>query len=133
MVIFVALFCTTSVLSYLAAASIEGSKCAGQALPAGYRSGVVDFLAFPVFSAIWVGMLARVPAYFERESTSKAMETTDSIIVFEFLSIRISYGMFGFVLMIFSFLLILGMATRFCAIRYVDLSSYCQSVGAAGT
>ena len=123
MVIFVAMFCTTSVLSYLADASIAGSKCAGQSLPAGYRSGIVDFLAFPVFSAICVAVFARfVPAYFEREST----ETTDSIVVFEFLSIRIGYGMFGFVAAILAFLVLLGASALFCAIRYVELSRYCH-------
>jgi hypothetical protein len=128
MIAIVAITCATSVLCYLTAASAESMKCAGRVWLVNYRSGVSDFLAFPIFGAICLGLVAAIPVLLKRKSRSALFDAADSIVVFEFLSMRIGYGMFGFVAGLASFVFILGMGIRYCAVRYIEISNYCQSV-----
>jgi hypothetical protein len=131
-IVALAFTCAAFVFSYLAAVSAESSKCAGQALVVDYRTGAVDFFGFPIFGALCVGGLVSVWNGLKRESIGRLLTSADSIAVFEFLSIRIGLGMFAFIVNVGAVLFMIGMTTRFCVLRYTEISNYCYSVAVSG-
>jgi hypothetical protein len=85
----VAFAVTTFILCYLTALSVESPRCAGQAVLLGYRSGFWDFLAFPLLS-----LFSLIPIVKSRNSQQIAdILANYDLPVFEFASIRISFGM----------------------------------------
>jgi hypothetical protein len=121
------------VFSYLTAMSAESAKCAGLASLAGYRGGIGGIFGFPLFIAMGFGSLFfALWTVLKRDSTIKLFATADSIVVFEFLSIRVGYGMFGFVVGHLSISFMIGMATEYCLVRYIEVSDYCQAAAVSG-
>jgi hypothetical protein len=128
----VALASAALVFSYLTVLSAESVKCAGHAWLAGYRSGVVEFFIIPLFSTLVLGGFLKLRALMNRESTIRLLATENSIIVLQFLSIRISYGMFGFIVVLLTLLFMSGMITVYCVFRYIEITDFCQSAAASG-
>jgi hypothetical protein len=123
----VALIGACLVFSYLTALSAESAKCAGLASLAGYRGGIADIFGLPLFSAMGFGSLFfALRTALKRDSTIKLIATADSIVVLQFLSIRVGYGMFGFVVVLLSISFMIGMTTEYCLVRYIEISDYCQ-------
>lgn len=114
----------TSIFSFLAALDAQSAKCAGNAWLVGYRSGISDFAAFPLISAIGaVGFIVvltaeKVKPYIKRDERE----------ILGFKSIRITYGMFVFCLMLLFGLVFFGMQSKVSVQRYNVIAAYCRSV-----
>jgi hypothetical protein len=131
-VIAVALMFTALIVSYLAELAAESPKCGGLSLVANYRTGVVDFFGFPLFCAVGYGALFfELQRVLKRPSTIESLQAADSVATFQFRSIRIGYGMSGFVVVLFAMFFMIGMTTGYCVIRYIAISSYCQLAAAS--
>jgi hypothetical protein len=126
-VIAVALMFTALIVSYLAELAAESPKCGGLSLVADYRTGVVDFFGFPLFCAVGYGALFfELLRVLKRPTTIETLQSADLVATFEFRSIRIGYGMSGFVAVLFAMFFMIGMTTGYCVNRYIAISSYCQ-------
>ena len=113
----------TSVFSYLSAVSAEGPKCAGRAWVEGYRNGIWEFLALPLFSAVVV-ILVGTMAFGRRERLRSLLRIYD-LPVLEFASMQVTLGesvVYSTVLMA---LVMLGMITGTSATRYNSIVNYC--------
>jgi hypothetical protein len=132
MIVALALTFAAFVFSYLAAVSAESFRCAGQALVVDYRNGALDLFGFPVFGALCAAGLVVVWNSLKRESTGRLLASADSIAVFEFLSVRIGLGLVAFIANVGAVLFMIGMTTRFCVIRYTEISNYCYSANISG-
>jgi hypothetical protein len=129
-VVMVASILFASILSfvcYLTALSVASPKCAGQNLPKGQSVGLSDLLAFPLFSAFAIFMIAKIG----RDSRTKTMLESYDLVVFEFAWIRITVGMFLVYGVLFGALLFIGLMGNDVALRYRALSNYCSSVEVA--
>jgi len=128
MIIAVALAGTTSVLSYLTAVSAESPGCAGQQMLLGYRNGFSDFLAWPLLSVFWL-----IPIAMSRKSQRIAdVFTNYDVPVFEFVSLRLTFGMFVIYSSLLGFVAFIGLMTQESVTRYGAISNYCHSAGASG-
>lgn len=122
-IVAVALASITSVYSYLTAISIVAAKCRGESIVLGYRIGVWDWLAFPLFTAFVVVALVR-----SRRSRQLAELLANSdVTVFSFGSCRLTYGMFLAYVSLIGFVLFSALVTGISIARYSAISSFCSS------
>jgi hypothetical protein len=127
-VVAVALACATTLFSYLAAASAESPRCAGQTWLAGHRVGVDIFVGFPFFCAF-----CAIPLLLARKNEQIcALLASFDIKVFEFASFRLTYGEFLVYSSLFGFVAMSGLVTAHSFTLYMTISEYCHSVAASG-
>jgi hypothetical protein len=126
MILAVALAGTTLVLSYLTAVSAESPGCAGRDILLGYRRGFWDFFTFPLFS---VFCLAPIAMSRRSQQIADVLKNYDAP-VFEFASLRLTFGMLVIYSSLFGFVLIIGLVTADSATRYRTISKYCYSLTA---
>jgi hypothetical protein len=112
--------------SILTAISARSPICADQLVLEGYKTGVVDLFEFPLFCAVVFAFLFRlVHVVMKRESTIQIFKSADSLKVFEFLSMPIGYGIFGFLVPILTLLFMVGITAGYSVVRYTDISHFC--------
>jgi len=119
----VALAVGTSAFSYLAWTSPILPACAELNPIAGFRSGVSDFWALPLFCACVAAVIEksrRDPRTFEE---IKSLDVT----VFELSFIRVTLGMFLVYSVLFGMVAISATAASYSAERYAAISTRCGS------
>ncbi len=124
----VALTAATSMLSYLAASSVGVPNCIGQELVEGYRTGIFDFLAFPLFSVIVTAAIARG----RKSARTNEFLAISDVTVFEWWSIRLTHGMLFVSAVLFGFVIFIGVMAGYSSVRYRAISSYCHVIAATG-
>lgn len=113
----------TSTFSYLAAVDAQSAKCAGSAWVAGYRSGISDFVAFPLICAV-AAVLFIVVATADK---AKKYALWDEREVFVLGRIRITFGMFVLAFTLACGVGAFGVPAVFSVARYIAISDQCVS------
>jgi hypothetical protein len=119
---------STSVLSYLAAVSASNRGCAGQEVLQGYRTGIADFVAWPLFSLFFVTPIAMAL----RSRRIDEFLRDHDVTVLEFASVRLTDGMFLVCASLFGFVALNGLMALISAERYMAISKYCYIATASG-
>jgi hypothetical protein len=114
----------TSIFCYLAAASARTVGCAGRDVIQGYLSGLSDFLAWPLFSFFVLAVLVMV----RRNQKMIDLVETNDVTVFEFSSLRITFGMIIACAAILIFVAGSALLTVHSITRFWQISNYCQSM-----
>jgi hypothetical protein len=114
----------TSIFSYYTLLAVEAPKCLEEARVEGYRTGIADLLAIPLFSLILVVMIARIGS---GKSARGILKELDAPIARLF-SLQITLGMFliSFTLIVFFLMIVPGYI--FCTARYDAVGRYCLAV-----
>jgi hypothetical protein len=121
MIVAVALAGTTAVVSYLTSASAESAGCAGRDILLGYRRA--DFFTLSLLSAI-----SLVPLAMGRKSQKVAdVFANYDAPIFEFASLRITFGMLVIYSSLLVFVVCIGFMTKESIMRYLAVSHYCHS------
>jgi hypothetical protein len=125
MIVAVALAGTTVIFSYLTFASAESTGCAGRDILSGYHR--VDFWTLSLFS-----VLALVPIAMCRNNQKVAdVFANYDAPVFEFSSLRITFGMLVIYSSLLGFVACIGFMTMESITRYAAISHYCYSAVAS--
>jgi hypothetical protein len=127
-IIAVAFALATSVFSYVAAMSAASPTCAGRDLLQGYRSGALDFFAWPLFSVLFVTAIVVA----RRSPRTNEFLASFDVVVLEFASFRLTYGTFLVYSSLFGFAALDGLMTMESAARFRAISSYCHPAAAVG-
>ena len=104
--------------------AVEEQRCVEHAQVDGYRTGIVDLLAFALFSLFLVVMIARLGS---GRSASSILKELDAPVARLF-SLQITFGMSLICSTLVVSLLMIVPGYMFCAARYDAIGKYCLAV-----